>query len=256
MPSPFPGVDPYLEGPLWVSFHTQLCAEIARRLTPLLGERYIALVEERLVVDTLDDVTVATRIVRPDVSVAGKAPIGSGPTALLEPPLRVPTVIEAEVPVHFVEVREVASMLVVTVIEVLSPSNKGGEGRADYLRKRRTILSSDVNLIELDLLRGGERPPMRDKLPDFPYFALIHRAALRPMTDVWPIGLRDRLPAVPVPLLPPDADARLDLQEVFSGAFDSVDYGRAIDYSRPLTPPLLESDALWVQDVLANRLAG
>ncbi len=253
MPSPFPGMDPYLEGPLWSSYHAQLCSEIARQLTPSLGPRYIALVEERLVVDTLDDVSIATRVIRPDVSVAGKQGSPTTATAVLEPPLRMATVIEAELPNHFVEIRAVSNMTVVTVIEVLSPANKGGEGRAEYLRKRRMVLNSDVNLIEIDLLRGGLRPPMREPLPDFPYFALIHRAALRPMADVWPIGLREPLPTIPIPLLAPDADVELHLQSVFSGAFDSVRYERAIDYARPLGLTLAEPDAVWVKTLLSNR---
>lgn len=252
MPSIFPGMDPYLEGPLWPSFHAQFCSEIARSLTPALGSRYIALVEERLVLETFDDISIAARAVRPDVSVVGEKGPSSAPAAVLEPPMRLATIVEAEVPVHFVEIREVAKMVVVTVIEVLSPANKSGEGRADYLKKRRAILNSDVNLIEIDLLRGGLRVPMRDPLPDFPYFALIHRASTRPFADTWPISIQDRLPTVPVPLLPPDADAMLDLQVAFSGAFDSVGYGRVLDYGRPLNPPLPQADAQWVESILSK----
>src|SRR5450631_1254847 len=100
MPSPFPGMDPYLEGPLWSSFHAQLCSEIARYLTPRLGPRYIALVEERLVVESLDDVAISTRVIRPDISLAGKSGSTSAATATLEPPLRMETVIQTEQPVH------------------------------------------------------------------------------------------------------------------------------------------------------------
>ena len=251
MPSPFPGVDPFLEAQRWASFRAQLCSETARRLTPSLGSRYIALIEERLVVETLDDVSITTRAIRPDVSVVGDKASAGRAAATLDPPLRLATVMESETPIHFVEVREVDSMVVVTVIEILSPSNKAGEGREDYRRKRRSILNSDVNLVEIDLLRAGERVPMRDPLPDGPYFALIHRASQRPIADVWSIGIKERLPVIPIPLLTPDRDAELDLQEVFNGAYDSVGYGRAIDYSRPLTPPLSDADAEWVRGVLA-----
>ncbi len=255
MPSPFPGMNPYLEGPLWSSFHAQLCAEIARQLTPAIGPRYIAMVDERLVIDTLDDISIATRVIRPGVTLAGKQRGAPAPAAVLEPPLRMATIIESEIPMHFVEIRQIANMAVVTVIEVLSPSNKDGEGRSDYLRKRRAILNSDVNLIEIDLLRGGQRLPMRDALPNDPYFALIHRASSRPVADVWPIGLRERLPVLPVPLLAPDVDAELDLQAAFTGAYDSVDYGRAIDYSQVLKLPLNELDADWVASVLSGSEA-
>ena len=252
MPSPFPGVDPFIEGQRWPSFRAQLCSETARRLTPSLGERYIALVEERMVVDLLDDISIATRVIRPDVSVVGERASGTGATTVLQPPLRLATIMESETPIHFVEVREVASMVVVTVIEILSPSNKAGEGRADYLRKRRSILNSDVNLVEIDLLRGGSRVPMRGELPNSPYFVLVHRTSQRPVADVWPIELRERLPVIPIPLLAPDKDAELDLQVVFSGAFDSVDYGSAIDYGSPVVPALSNEDAAWVHDLIST----
>jgi len=247
-------MDPYLEGPLWPSFHTQLCAEIARQLTPALGPRYIALVEGRLVVEAVDDFTTARRAITPDVTVAGEQPVSGGGIAVREPPLRLAAAMEVEVPQHFVEVREIPSMVVVTVIEVLSPANKTGEGRSDYLRKRRAVLNSDAHLIEIDLLRGGARPPMRDPLPDYPYFALIHRASQRPMADTWPVGLRDRLPSIDVPLLPPDADAILDLQAAFDGAYDSVGYGRVLDRSRTLDPRLAADDEAWVRSVVARTL--
>jgi hypothetical protein len=247
MPSPFPGVDPYLESQRWVSFHGQLCSEIARQLAPVLGERYVALMEERLTLESFEDVAVAIRDVRPDVVVAGHKRAAHSNLTVLEPPLRLAAPLETEVPIHFVEVREVGSMTVVTVIEVMSPSNKTGEGREDYRRKRRAILNSDVNLIEIDLLRGGFRVPMRDELPESPYFVLIHRTAQRPMADVWPIGIREALPVIPIPLLPPDKDAELDLQMVFNGAYDSIGYGRAIDYRKPVAPPLSDEDAEWAR---------
>jgi hypothetical protein len=255
MPSVFPGMDPFLEGPLWPSFHAQFCSEIARRLTPALGERYVALVEERLIAQSVDDVAIAARLIRPDVTVAGRHTETGARTSVLEPPMRLEADFEIETPVHFVEIRDVANMTVVTVIEALSPANKTGEGRTDYLRKRRSLLHSDVNLIELDLLRGGERVPMRDPLPDAPYFALLYRAAMRPMADTWPIGLRAQLPTIPIPLLSPDPDAALDLQAVFQGAFDSVGYGRVIDYSRALQPPLTADDASWAAELVSVKLA-
>ncbi len=151
MPSPFPGMDPFLEGPLWNSFHAQFCSEIARRLTPSLGPRYIALVEERLVVDTMDGVSIATRVIQPDVSVAGTQGDRTPGTAVLEPPLRLATVMEAELPMHFVEIRDVANRVVVTVIEVLSPTNKGGDGLKAILYQQR--------------VDGGYLPGLRVRTP-------------------------------------------------------------------------------------------
>ena len=41
MPSPFPGMDPYLEGTEWQSFHADLCSQMGRQLAPLLQPKYI-----------------------------------------------------------------------------------------------------------------------------------------------------------------------------------------------------------------------
>ena len=70
MPSPFPGMDSYLEGSLWMSVHSQLTAEIARQLAPKLRPRYLALTTERFVWSTPDDVAVTTSGIYPDVGVA------------------------------------------------------------------------------------------------------------------------------------------------------------------------------------------
>ena len=221
MACPFPGMDPNLEGRHWHSFHTTFCVEIVRLLNPLLGERYVALIDQRLVSEPLGDAAYKT--------------------------LRV---VEEPVRLRFVEVREAGSMMLVTVIEVLSPANKSGDDRADYLRKRRTILNSDVNLIEIDLLRSGRRAPMRDPLPSSPYFALVHRAATRPVADVWPIGLREPLPSIPVPLLQPDPDVALDLEAVISGVYVTAPFDRLLDYDRPLIPPLAKDDERWVRETV------
>src|SRR5262249_26637596 len=140
MPSVFPGMNPFLECQFWMSFHAQFCAEIARQLTPLICPRYIALVEERLMLDTLNDTTISTRGIQPDISAIYARSESSARSASTEPPLRVQAPLESELPIHFVEIREVKTMVVVTVIELLSPTNKTGEGRTEYLSKRRAAL--------------------------------------------------------------------------------------------------------------------
>jgi hypothetical protein len=245
-------MNPFLEGQFWRSFHGQFCAELARQLTPVIGPRYIALLEERLVLDSLDDITISTRNIQPDVSVVGTNGESSAKSAVMEPPLRMEAPVESEQPIHFVEIREANTMVVVTVIELLSPANKNGHGRTEYLSKRRSVLNSDANLVEIDLLRDGERLPMREQLPDAAYFVFIHRAAMRPLADVWPIALPDPLPTIGVPLLPPDSDAVLDLQSTLRGAIDSAGYERFIDYDRDLTPPLSSSEQDWVKSILSG----
>lgn len=251
MPSPFPGMDPYLEGSLWTTFHFSLAAEIVRELAPRLRPRYLALPEERFVVDVPDSIGITTRgDVYPDVGVA--------PSEIREPqgplaatlPLRLATVVPEPVPHVSIEIRNVAERRLVTAIEILSPTNKRGDGRQEYLPRRLRILRSTAHLLEIDLLRKGRRVPMQQALPEEPYFVFLSRAEERPLTDVWPISLRQTLPAVPVPLAGADPDVVLDLQHVFDQVYDTVGYDLAIDYRRPLEVPMAEEQARWTAENL------
>ncbi|MFO0968971.1 MAG: DUF4058 family protein [Gemmataceae bacterium] len=193
MPSPFPGMDPYLEGRLWTSFHAQLGAQIARQLVPKLRPRYFALAEKRYVIEA--------------------------------------------VPHVWVEVRDVEHERLVTAIEILSPTNKG-TGRDEYLEKRAEYLHGPAHLMEIDLTREGQRIPVRKPLPTAPYFVFLSRVGRRPMMDVWPIAWDQRLPTVPVPLLPGDADVPLDLQDAFDRVYDEAGFDLAAHYNEGPTPPL------------------
>ena len=112
----------------------------------------------------------------------------------------------------FVEIRDRQGRDLVTVIELLSPTNKRpGPDREQYLAKRRQLLASGVHLVEIDLLRGHPRLPL-DDLPPCDYYVMVSRAEERPQAGLWPLGLRDPLPPIPVPLRAADPDASLDLQ--------------------------------------------
>ncbi len=251
MPCPFPGMDPYLEGVAWMSVHSQLCIEIARQLTPQLRPHYVALTPERFVFDQDDDVAVARTNFYPDVAVISRAARQpTGAVAVAEAPLRLPTVMPLRVPHVTVRIVDVAERQLVTAIEVLSPTNKRNPGRREYLRKRRRRLLSDVHLIEIDLLREGRRVPMRKPLPDYPYYVLLGRAESRPVIDVWPLGYRDPLPIVPVPLLPGDADVALDLQAAWRSIYEAFGYELLTDYSRPPKVPMPPEDAAWAAELL------
>src|SRR5207253_3411862 len=128
MPSPFPGMDPYLEGSLSMSVHTQLSAEIARQLAPKLRPGYLALTSERFVFETAENAAhVAT----------------SAGTGVATAPLFLTTIIPEAVPQVTVEIRDTANRQLVTAIEVLSPTNKRGDGREEYLAKRgRSLVST------------------------------------------------------------------------------------------------------------------
>ena len=252
MPSPFPGMDPYLEGSLWMTVHTQLSAEIARQLAPKLRPKYLALTTERFVYEEPESVAIATSSLYPDVGVAesGRKELGGAPAAVATPPLRVATLMPTPVPHVTVEIRDTANRQLVTAIEVLSLTNKRGEGREEYLVKRRRLLLSTAHLIEIDLLRQGRRVPMPDPLPATSYFVFLSRAEHRPMTDVFPIALSDPLPAVPVPLLGGDPDVSLDLQAALRNIYDLLGYDLAIDYSQPPEIPLQHDEEQWVESVL------
>lgn len=252
MPSPFPGMDPYLEGSLWMSIHAQLSAEIARQLAPRLRPRYLALTTERFVLEEPDSVVVATASVYPDVGVAeaGSAPSGDKLSPVNPAPLRVATVMPTQVPHVTVEIRDTANRQLVAAIEVLSPTNKRREGRNEYLSERRRLLLSTAHLIEIDLLRRGERVPMQEPLPTVSYFVFLSRADSRPITDVWPISLKEALPVVPVPLLPGDADVPLDLQLCLTTVYDLLGYDLAVDYRQPPEVPLSTEEAAWATERL------
>ncbi len=250
MPSPFPGMDPYLEGSLWTTFHFSLAAGIVRQLAPKVRSRYLVLPEERFVVDVPDSIGITTtRDIYPDVGIADseiREPQAAYATETV--PLRMATVVPEPVPHVSIEIRDAAERELVTSIEILSPTNKRGEGRKEYLTRRLRILRSNAHLLEIDLLRKGGRVPMQQALPDKPYFVFLSRAEERPFTDVWPVALAEPLPTVPVPMLAGDPDVPLDLQDAFAEVYDLVHYDRAIDYRHPPDVPFAENQVQWVAE--------
>jgi hypothetical protein len=255
MPAPFPGMDPYLEGLLWTTFHFAFGAEIVRQLAPRLRPRYLVLPVERFVTETPDDVAITTSIY-PDVGVAKGARESPAVYAAstVAAPLHLATVIPEAVPHVSIEIRDTAGRQLVTAIEFLSPTNKRGAGRIEYLSKRCRILVSTAHLLESDLLRQGQRVPMQDPLPPTEYFILLSRAENRPVTGVWPVTLHDPLSTVPIPLLSSDPDVLLDLQQAFTATYDLLGYDLAIDYTQPPDVPL-EGEATRVAEGLL-RAAG
>jgi hypothetical protein len=250
MPSPFPGMDPYLEGSTWMNFHSQICAEIARQLGPKIRPRYLARVTERFFTEIIVESDDERRLALPDVSVIESVPGpgrgGVGAVGIVEAPVRVPTVVPERI-LHFsVEIRDRLERQLVTAIEVLSPTIKRGIGRKEYQKKRHRIFRSQAHLVEIDLLCAGRRIPMERALPPAPYYVYVGRQDVRPDTDVWPIRLDQPLPQVPIPLLPEDDDVMLDLQSALTAVYDLSDYGLEIDYTKPPDVPLAAEQAVWV----------
>lgn len=253
MPSPFPGMDPYLEGSEWTSVHAELSSEIARQLSPKLRPKYIARTSRRFVTEMPDDVEIVTGEIYPDVSVYDSGHNGNGietTVAVAPPVLQLPTIMPSRIPHVTIEIRDVTNRELVTAIEVLSTTNKRGDGYREYLDKRRRVLSSMAHLMEIDLLRKGNRVPMQKPLPSAPYFIFLSRVERRPMTEIWPIQLDARLPIVPVPLLAGDQDVALDLQLALNTVYDLLNYDLSVDYTRPPEVRLEGEAAAWAVERL------
>lgn len=255
MPSPFPGMDPHLEGASWTSFRAQFVAEIARQLAPRLRPKYVALMDERIIWDAPEnDVWIDTVEARPDVAVLSPDQLrGSSASATIVAPLTLTTIVPVPVTHRSVEIRDVANRQLVCAIEVLSPTNKRGLGRRKYLSKRGRILQSSAHLIEIDLLREGQRVPMAEPLPPRPYFVLVSRAGQRPSVGVWPIGLKDSLPTVPVPLLGGDPDVPLDLQQALTSVYDLIGYDAILDYAAAPEVKLPQDAERWAEQLVKQR---
>ena len=246
----FPGMDPYLEdGRFWSGVHSRLIVYIADSIGPRLGSRYVAAIEERVFVEGPE------RGIRPDVMIRKARPgRTSGGVAVMEAdaPVRVRVPVEPthETYVAILDLR--AGQRVVTVIEVVSLTNKyAGPGRESYLAKQREVLTSDVHLVEIDLLRQGPHVLAVPELvarerTTYDYLTCVNRSeGLRETFELYPTHLRDRLPRVRIPLADDDLDVALDVQAVLSQAYESGRYGEVIDYSRPCIPPLNAKDAEW-----------
>ena len=258
MQCPFPGMDPYIEmSGLWDDFHADMIAEIKRAIAPQLpphdavrtGERYYVDVCSPTDLGAVDD-----RLVQSDarvVALADRAKSAAGP-ALLEAPVETDVALELEFREKFLDIREMRSGHIVTTIELLSPSNKrGGEGRQQYLLKRNACLLGQRNFVEIDLLRGGTRMPLAGVHPAGEYFVAVFRMSRPGKCGLWPIGLRDRLPSVPVPLLPGENDVPLDLGPMVNSVYVVSNYGLSINYALPLSPRLNRpEDAAWMEELL------
>ena len=133
-----------------------------------------------------------------------------------------------------------------TVIELLSLSNMlSRDGRAEYLAKRNLLLRGRAHLVELDLLRGGERLPTVEPHPAGDYFAFVSRVERRPQAEVYSWTLAHPLPPIPIPLTDGDPDVTLDLQTVFTTTYDRAGYDYALHYERPVEPPLEANQLQW-----------
>ncbi len=224
MPSPFPGMNPYLEQErAWSDFHESFIPAARDLLAAQVRPHFIAKINEHLFIHELPDEE--RRLAK----------------------VRLPNVDTERL--SFVEIRDRDGWQLVTVIELLSPANKHvGPDREQYLAKRRELLAGAVHFVEIDLLRGGPRMPMRD-LPACDYCVLVSRMETRPEACVWPIRLREPLPVVKIPLRAPHADAELELQPLLHRIYDAAGYEDYIYRGQP-QPRLNAEDTAWAEQFL------
>lgn len=257
MGSPFPGVDPYLESQrYWPDFHSRFVNCWCEAISDALPSQYEARMDERVQIVGLDPR--GDRVYLPDVAVlqqpagsqAGRqaAPVdaASAGAVTVEFPLM------EEVRESFIHIVHRPERTLVAVLELLSPANKAEPGRGQYLGKRVELLSQPVHLVELDLLVGGDRLPMRRALPPGDFYAMVSRSERRRVAQVWAWTVRNPLPAIPIPLLKPDKDLVIDLEPVFSTAYERGRYARSIDYKAKLSVPLDEGSMAWATGIGAE----
>lgn len=257
--SPFPGMNPYIEGPNhWADFHHEFISTLRQAIGDRLPEPYYASVGElvMLVSPETDD---RPQRREPDVLVghAGTRRVGAespggaaAAVAVLEPLPMANVVFDDPHTEGYIEIRRMPAGEFVTVIELLSPTNKRGDGRGIYLQKRRQLLGTPANIVEVDLIRAGRRLQLNRPLPPDDYYCFVSRGDRRPACDVYHWSVRDPLPAIPVPLRPPDADVVVGLADPFRVAFARGRYGRFIDYAEPPpASPFAADDAAWAAEV-------
>jgi Protein of unknown function (DUF4058) len=258
MPSPFPGMNPYLEGYLWPDVHHALASKIRQQLVPKLRPRYTARLEIYLVEDTTPEAEIG--ILYPDVEIlqvkqsnAASVPSSNEAAVAIAPaPLTLPVLQPVETRLSSIEIRDTAKNLLITSIEILSPVNKREPGLTPYRQKRQRLYQAGIHLIEIDLLRRGTRPYNHPRLPNVPYVVTLTRAQSG-IVEVWPIELQDRLPTIPVPLRTPDADIPLELSSALEEIYDEAAYDLSIDYSQPPPPPALSaSDTRWMEAIVSS----
>jgi hypothetical protein len=254
-------MDPYLEDPAyWSDFHHEFISALRQSIVTNLPPNYVAKIDEHVTI--VDPEVRKERLVKPDVTVTHKAGAGKrGGTAVvevddeLEPQTLSNVVYLDPITQGYIQIRRRSDQALVTVIEVLSPANKNG-GRGQYLDKRELLLRQPVGVVELDLLRGGDRLAFSSSLPEGDYHGFISRADRRPGCDVYSWSLRRRLPVLPIPLKPEDGDIKVNLQDAFNTAFERGGYAGMIDYSAPPPEPKFSDEDLeWVLRMVRDAKA-
>jgi hypothetical protein len=245
MKTPFPGMDPYLENPIiWQDVHNRLIAAIADAISPIVAPRYYVALERRAYLLTPDDVVF---VGRPDIALVSKGqPVLPATAPVFNGVLEVEVPMNDEVGEDYLEIHEVRTGKLVTLLEVLSPTNKiHPEGREQYEAKRAQVMLTRTNLVEIDLLRAGEPMAVVGRASRSDYRILISRGHQRPRAQLYFFNLRQPIPQFPLPLMPHEAEPLVDLNTILHQLYTRARYDLRLDYSQPPVPPLSSQDADW-----------
>jgi len=257
-------MDPYIEvSNLWGDFHNSLIAAIKGVINDALPPGFVARTSERSYIALVESDEKKEHWFIPDIKIAaprgrkGNSSAAAGDSATSataeSEPVELRAFLEEDFEEKFIDIYELQpERRLVTSIEVLSPSNKrcGSEGWIQYQRKRQALLHGQANLVELDLLRRGDRMPMLDPWPKSQYTLLMARAERAPRCRVWPTFFDRPMAILPIPLTKPHPDIPLALQPLVEAIYERGRYAQDIDYSKPLDPPLSPEQATWLAEQL------
>lgn len=251
--SPFPGMDPYLEGYLWPDVHNRLINEIAKIIGRQIAPKYVARVEIYTVADTEPSAEVG--ITYPDVAILKQERVeepaaiyGERKLMISKPDLFLPTNVVVKVP--FVNIFDTQKNRLITCIEVLSPVNKRGVGWRTYHEKRKDIHAAGIHLLEIDLLRRGKRHVLNLVKPEPHYLLSLWRADAGKI-EVWYNGFQQPLPVLPVPLNSPDSDVPLPLKKALTTIYEDGLYDLSIDYKKTPPPPAFDDKEIqWIKAMI------
>lgn len=252
--NPFPGVNPWMQG-VWSDMHTMLIGYIRDALGSELPDDLMARAEEN---GSLRDAGTETSS-RPDVAVIESESWKHGESPVWTPEddpqladrVAKPVLVQIEnITPRWVEIRSANGNLV-TVIGVTSPANKSKEGRFAFEGKVRSLLRGGVNVMEIDLIRGGisSRDCHPGAWPSSPCSVVVNRRDRSDLSEVYPCPLRESLPAVRVPLRSGEKDAALDLQPLINRCYTNGRYWM-LPYHEEAVPTLSDSDREWAKAIL------
>jgi hypothetical protein len=244
-----PGMNPFLQA-RWPDAHTRLIAYIGDALSETLPNDLAVIAEESIAIDEEAEPRIRARadvavVEQPSPRVPESLPAqpndSTAPVTLAEP-----ETIRVSPTRRWLEIRDMNGHLV-TVIELISPSNKTLAGSMQMAARHEQLIRSGVNVVEIDLIRGGYRTlpeliaaELRDSGEDTMYLVAVGRAGCPDERQVYYCPLRERLPAFAIPLRKNDALVALDLQPLIDRCYQTGRYWQLSQRSLP--PPELSSD--------------